>query len=478
VRIIVMSTVAVAILLAASYWIIASDDRVQASLLVGIGLLLTAAVVWRVRQRRFDIFEPLSVFIIAWTVLFWLRPIAMLLVHYFTLYGYDITAGFDPMLVMALVGGIGFVVGYFLPFVPKVAKRLPAVPELTTGSAFIRYCLALAFLSLVLFGLFLVQSGGLRLLRSLLGGRQSGQLETYAKSTAYFYDGIFLAFPAGLLLIAYGARNKQRGISALGVAALLIPLIAVGPTGVRSWLITLFGAVFILFYLWRLKRPSGWQLAGLCLVGIFSISLIGIIRNASSRQQVGTVGIVGIFVQRPLLAPAALILGPDTEMASLLALEAEVVPSKIPFQYGAATGEVLVHPIPRVLWHGKPYPGDEVLTHKLFTDPSIRSAPRQYSPMADYYLDFSYPGVLAGMLLLGILARVHYEYFCRHLARTSMQVFYAATLPFWLVLLRGSIADTAGRLLFVLPPLLLVLYLAQRKRSTPLPRVSIQPGAA
>jgi len=475
-RLVAVSVLGVVMVLLVALALLASPDKVEVALLGLIGLGVAAPLLWRAVYRQFDLFEPLTAFLAAWFVLFWLRPVLMLALGFFRFYTYDIRSGFTPMLLMVGLGEVGFLIGYFASPGRRLAARLPAIPDRPEMDKLIKWCLGLGALSFLLFGLFLIQTGGLHMLRSLLGGRQTGQPEAYLSSTAYFYDGIFLAFPAGLVVVAYGIRARRTLVAGLGAVMMAVPLIEVGPTGVRSWLLPLFGSPFVLYYLWRQKRPSGRLLTGLVVVGIVAASFIGIARNAYYRQQLsGTAGIATFFLQHPVIVPALFILGPDTEMASLLSLEGQTVPSKIPYQHGAATGEVLVHPIPRLLWHQKPRPGDEILTQAYFGNSRLRLVPRQYSPLADFYLDFGYPSVLLGMLLLGILARLHWDWFRLHLGSTAALVFFAATLPFWIVLLRGSIADTAGRLLFVIPPILIALYFARERHPSPVAVAAVGP---
>ncbi|HEY8491162.1 MAG TPA: O-antigen polymerase [Dehalococcoidia bacterium] len=438
--------------------------RTETALIGAIAAVAVLPLLWRAAQRRLDPFEPLLIFSVAWLVLFVARPAAMLLTDAFRFQTYPIRDGFIPMLVMALLGGAGFLLGYALPWGGALGRRLPPLPSAWHADTAVAYALALVGLGTVLFTAFLLQAGGPDLSRSLLEGRGDAGPD-YAASTGYLYLAIFLSIPAALLIIASGGMTGRlrRGLVALGIAVLCVSLVQAGPSGTRSWLLPIFGSVFIFWYVRHGRRPAARTLLLLLLMGFFlGINFAREARSPEVRREVGLWALLVRSVTRPDDAWDAFILGPDTEMASLLSLEATAVPSRIPFQHGLATGHVLVHPVPRTLWPGKPRPGDEILTEELFHRRRINFAPRQYTPLGNFYMDFGYAGALAGMAPLGVLARLHYAYFLRNAANPAVQALFAATLPFWVVLLRGSVSDTAARLFYVVPPLLLGLALARR----------------
>jgi oligosaccharide repeat unit polymerase len=409
-------------------------------------------------------------------VLFVARPIAMIVTDSFELETYHIASGFNPMLTMALLGGLGFVLGYAVPWGRALARRLTPLPPTWHADTALSYSLIVAAVGLVLFAIFLMQSGGLSVLQSLLAGRNAENPD-YATSSGYLYLGIFLSLPAALFIIASGDTSPRlRGtLIVLGVAVLSLSLVQAGPSGTRSWLVPIFGSIFIFWYIRRGRRPRARTLILLVLVGFtVGITFAREARNLTTRQEAGLGELLTRSITRPGDAWDSFILGPDTEMAALLALETQTVPSPIPHTYGTATAHVFVHPIPRLLWEGKPRPGDEILTRELFFEPRINFAPRQYSPLANFYMDFGYAGVFAGMAVLGLLARTHYAYFTLNATNPAVQIFYAATLPFWVVMLRGSISDTSARLFFVIPPLLFGFYLARRRR----PDAAREPAAA
>jgi len=444
---------------------------IEAVILTFLGALVTVPILARLVRRRFDLFEPLVIFAAAWAIMFVARPVAMLVTDTFrTAEGaYPVREGFLSMLLLATAGALGFLIGYAIPIGRHVGQRIRPLPgNWSIGGATV-YSLFLVGAGLGLFSVFIVQSGGLAAVPNLFAGRlELAQLQLSSHTTTYFGGAIALAFPAGLLLLASGAMAKKRGVVLTGVAVLGLGLAVNGPEGIRSWLIVFFGAPFVFLYLRRGTRPSVPAVLLLVFIGFtLGITFVGSARDSSQRDRVGVVGLLSHSATALGEGWDRFILGWDTEMASLLSLETMVVPYQIPFQHGGATGEVFVHAVPRQLWADKPRPGDELLTRRYFIEPGLTASSRQYTPLADFYLDFGYMGGFLGMALLGVSARAHWEYFVKNASVPGVQLFYAATLPFWIVLMRGSIADTLGRLAFVVPPILLGLYLTRTRNRVP-----------
>lgn len=432
------------------------------ALLTAAGISLLLPILVRIAQRRFDVLEPLTLFGIAWLVMFFARPIAMLVTGRFEVSGYPIRDGFDPMLLLALVGGVGFLLGYALPIGRDLGLTLPGLPAAWRPNVAVTYSVAITLLGISLFGVFIASSGGLNALRSLLTGRQETLvffLEN--RTTAYIYAATALTLPAALFLIATAIQKKSIVLRAMGFFVLSIGAAIVVPSGIRSWLLPFLGAPFVLGYLSRRRRPGAGMLFIVAFLAFTVNGFLAEFRQSDVRQSVGTAQLLTQNVTRVANGWDRFILGGDTEMPDLLSLVVLQVPAVIPFQHGAATAQVFVQAVPRQFWPSKPRPGDEMFTQRLFIDPGLNPTSRQYTPLANFYIDFGYIGALIGMLLIGLAARTHYEYLRANEDNPGVQLFYASTVFFWIVLFRGSIGDVSGRLFWVVPPLLLGMLLAK-----------------
>ena len=75
---------------------------------IGVGIVLVLPIAWRVRQRRFDPFEPVVIFALAWGVMFVVRPIAIVVRDDTNFYGVDIGSTLDTSVLLGLVGAVAF----------------------------------------------------------------------------------------------------------------------------------------------------------------------------------------------------------------------------------------------------------------------------------------------------------------------------------------------------------------------------------
>jgi hypothetical protein len=436
--------------------------------LVGFNALL---LVFAMLERRrtagaIDVFEPIVIFVLSWGLFFVARPIAMLVDDDFSLGPLDARPGFNGALVMAAVGTLGFAVGYIGRFGILAARRFRPNEVEPERTMLISAATACALAGVLLFFAFLSRGGGIASIGTLLGGRSAAQGEFYRGAPAYVFYGVFFCFPAALVFYWQSLRDGSRTLRLFALVASIPPVVFSFSTGIRSWLLPMLLSYAIVHYSSRRRRPSGVSLVLAGLVVFFlGIVFVGTFRNADTRQAVGPRELLVDTVSHPGESVLSVLQGGDSEMVALLAIINEKVPNELPFRFGTATGELFVHYVPRQVWKSKPRAGDEVFTQEVLANPYFAQAPRQYTPLANFYLDFGYFGVLVGMMMLGMLARFHFEALGRNQSGAARQLLFAATLPLWIPLLRGSLTDTAGRLFFVLPPLLMIFFVSTRYAS-------------
>ncbi len=132
-----------------------------ASALLAIGVLGVAAypVVVRIRERRFDLLEPIVGGTLALGIIFGLRPIAMLMVGDVSYRGTDTSPEFQYVIGLGLLGTIAFVGTYEWvrrrQGVSGPALQPPAVERRVAYA----YVITLAALSVALFLLHLSRLG-------------------------------------------------------------------------------------------------------------------------------------------------------------------------------------------------------------------------------------------------------------------------------------------------------------------------------
>ena len=459
---------------AAGAAVAAARPSIDVILLGCIGAVLFVPLLQRWGTGTFDIFEPLTVFAVAFGVMCLARPVAMLakdslVVESTEGAAYDLRPTFSLMLTAALIGAIGFQLGYASGLGSGLGRKLKGPPRAWHADTAVALALVLTTAGVGLFGLFIFRSGGWDVLRHLQAGRDPSQVDLFRSSTAYLYSGILLLIPSALILVATGADRRRLGptVLAAGVAALV--LMRAGPRGDRMMLLVLVGSLVTYYYLRTGKRPAAASVVVILIAVFLGITFLRDVRTQSVREEQGAVSILATSLSNPGDAFHRLLLGPDTDMAAMFALEMQVVPSERPYQLGRATvGDLIIRPIPRVLWPGKPLsPRDDLIDSLWPTRYRAGDANPEFSVMAWFYLDAGFPGVFLGMFILGVLFKACFVFVQIYRSNAAAQVIYASLVPFMVIALRDSPTDTIARMAFVTLPLALVLFFAsQPQRST------------
>jgi hypothetical protein len=187
------------------------------------------------------------------------------------------------------------------------------------------------------------------------------------------------------------------------------------------------------------------------------------VRNANVRQGGTGKAVVGVF-EHPAHELGLLLNRGDTSMASALALETTIVPSKLGYRYGGATiGDLFIRPIPHLLWKGKPLAPEAALTKHLWPAAYASGLGHPvYSVMGTFYFDLGLFGVIVGMLFVG----VGFGLVDARLLRTGDEgliLTLAAILPLLVLGLRDSFPDTVIHAVFSVLPLALSVEIARRR---------------
>jgi hypothetical protein len=130
-------------------------------------------------------------------------------------------------------------------------------------------------------------------------------------------------------------------------------------------------------------------------------------------------------------------------------------PDLVPYQGGWSIGYIFLSYIPRVLWPGKP---ETAIVGQWVTDnygpgPHVKSSTGP-SWIGELYFNFSYPGVIVGMLLLGLFFRVLQEICFQPSAAipfllTAVVVLYeVARSP------QGGLIRPINGVIFAIPPIM------------------------
>jgi hypothetical protein len=430
----------------------------SAILVIGLGGVLLLPIVWRIAARRFDPFEPIVLFALAWGAMFVIRPAAMLVDGNFMYFGLDISTTFPRALLLAVVGGVAFIAAYELRAGRALAGRLPAPRSIETRfglvSAFVMT--ALAFAALIAF------FKGFSDFDVLLGGRSNRLTQILHDSSTYLWYGSTMVIPATLLSLALALRERRPVAALVGAAAVALALFRTVPVGGRIFLLPLLGGGLVYAYLRHGRRPGLRALVAMLVVALIGSYALLVYRYADTRSDFRP-AFEGL-VDHPAEAFRPILRGRDAEMAPALAGALTAIPKRLHYRYGGAVlGDLVVRPIPRQLWRGKPQPPTEELVASVwpraypYLDPS-------FSPVLFFYWDFWLVGVIVGMAVFGVAARALYEWFLRFEGELAAQLIFAIGVWFVVIGARNDPVDTIVLATFVVLPLIVVSWLAGTRR--------------
>jgi hypothetical protein len=437
--------------------------------LVGaIALVLAAPLTARVIRRRFDPFEPMVLFVLAYGVMFVARPLSMIITDQLSYEGprgsTDVSGTFVEMLVIALIGALAFVVGYETPFGSRLANAWRGLGDITAPWV-VRAALAIGGLGMASFLVFVFYSAGLSGFALILRGRSSELSSEIATTTFYLWYSSFLLVPAALVLLAVGLERRQRTLIFVAVALGSVFLLRTLPLGARIAILPFLGGLFAFYYLRRASRPAPLVLAALVLIALVGSSFLSDLRGRESRGENIPETVVRSIQPERILSP--LRSGPDSEMAPVFAAALAQIPERMDYTYGRTIfGDIVTRPIPRVLWSDKPVPPREKLIASLWPVERQKGGVNpEFSVLLYFYWDFGIFGVIAGMLGFGICARALFAYFLNYRHALSVQVFYSLAMWFVVIGLRNSPVDTFIQAVFVVLPVWIAVRVSRSRRT-------------
>jgi hypothetical protein len=418
-----------------------------------IAVVLALPLAVRIAHRRFDLFEPLVVFAIAYCVMFVARPASMLAHGQLDYFSIDIRSTLPLALLLGLVGVVAFFCGYELRAGAAVGRALPAPRELTPRAGILGagILLAAALTSLIVI---VWPAGGTKRLTVLLGGQTAKAEALIGSAGPYALLTAMLVIPAALIVLALAVRFRRwaLAVAAAGIFALALYLML--PLGSRTYLLPLAGGAVTLVYVNRETRPRLMTVAAVAVIALLASYTLTVIRAPEQRAHLGST--LRHLAERPDTAVDFAVHGEDSEMVPVFAAALTVIPSRLHYRYGRAVlGDLVTRPIPRQLWEGKPRPVEDQVVGAVWPKLTGRFQPA-FTPLLFFYWDFGVAGVIVGMGIFGLACRTLYEWFLRHRTNLSAQLIFAAAL--WLIVgavRNDPVSSIVYACFFVLPLVLL-----------------------
>jgi hypothetical protein len=428
-------------------------------LTVGCGVVLAMPVVARAARRRLDPFEPIVLFVLAYGVMFVLRPAVMLAEDTTRFWGVEFGDTLPRTMLLALLGAVAFTCGYEANLGSILARRAPSAGDIDRRAATIA-ALATGLIGLIAFVILLPAADPVESLHLVVSGRGEELRAVVLDSSSYLWYASWVLAPAALVLTGLAFASRRAVLWGCAVVTLALALLRTVPLGTRLVLLPLIGGLFVLAYVMREKRPSAWALMLLAAMALSTSYVLLIVREPGDRSDVA--GEVDRVLRKPHVFLYPLTRGEDAEMAAALSAALTVVPDELGYRWGGATlGDLVTRPVPRELWAGKPLPAREQIVERVWPQffPGLNPA---FSPLLTFYWDFGLAGVALGMSLFGVGARTLYAWFATNARCFAAQVVFASAIWFTVIGIRNDLVDTLVFALFLVVPVILIMAVSGR----------------
>ncbi len=333
----------------------------------------------------------------------------------------------------AFLYGIGLV-GVFLGFNSQLARgignRLPVYPLVWDQK---RFRLALLFLSAVGMGCYLKymqEVGGITHMISNLEGRWELEFSAnkYYRWGAMLWGTGFYAF-----FINHLCFRKNHWVWVY----LLVYFFFLFSLGLRG---SIFGSLvtLFLFYTYLGKRKIRMKAILAAFFIFFVISFVITCLRMSDE---------GVGLEYLIMVKG------NYGAVNQLALVMKAVPEKMPILLGESFWNALVMFIPRSLWEEKPVGLGHYIAKSIWED--ARGGPAPYS-ITEFFLNFHLPGIILGMIFVGFIGRILYQYLASNHRNPSAVLIYATLFSIGSGSLSGTFVDFSQRLIPVLLALLFI----------------------
>ena len=373
-------------------------------LVVGTVALTFTVALCEARRRahgswRFVAISPLAGAVVAWGLIFGLRPLELWLSPRDTTLA--LTAlGFSStdLVHAAAIGALGcaaWALGYLVSLGrPPRPPRFAACPGLALR---IRPLLGLLVLSCVLWGALFVRQGGVATLVD-----NPGALHNDGQSGGYAVLGIWLA--QGVALYALLARLHGGGRSVTWLCALATAVSVAAAVALQARGLLVLGLVAAVIIVLRVRVPRRRTIVVAVVAAAIAVPALVFLQQVRSySQQSSPSEAVRLALKTP---PATQQISDLGVFDNLVALQ-QLVPDSAARLDGASLVAIPTAFVPRALWPAKPQPVDQQMSALVY--PGL-TAGTPVALQGELWWNFGAAGVALGAvamgLLMGLLARL------------------------------------------------------------------------
>jgi hypothetical protein len=442
----------------------ASETFLRGVMISAVATAIFLPLIHRVGKGQLDLFEPIVPSALATSIMFVGRPIADQVTDSYIHLGYDIQPTFDWTLFSVVIGIIAFNLGYASGFGRPLQRLFPTPASQFPPDRTVFGAATMAIVGSSLFGTFLLANGGVRAMLIVISGRSNEHSSMMRQSSAYLYFGIFLLLPA--TLVFFGLWMKTRRLPYLCFTVLTgVPLFLYESSmGDRSEMLPLIFGLPAIYYLWTAKRPKAFQLILATILLLIGFAFLREFRNktATGRQSVKS----ATLLTDPGKALASTFTKDDSEMFDTFCNLVTVVPSRLPFQPFGVFTDIGTRALPRLLFPDKGLELPDQFVVTLWPEHyKLSRASSAFSILGHYYMYGGILGVAIGAFSMGLLLRQTWLWYLAHSNNLNAILLYSFVPSFVVILWRGTVTDTLGRMVFTVVPLV-VMQSFMRSRTT------------
>lgn len=444
-----------------SLWFIAGEDIlgnsftsvVMVFLFGSISLMPLVKKLWR-RERNFDVFEVDNIVLLIYFFYFTLRVFYLVAFGDYRVAGLAYLDGSDLYMLInlglfyALVGLLCFYMGYTFSLGSSLAFRLP-YPAATWHTKRARTVVFVySLIGAICYALLVSRIGTLDFILLNLN-----RINLFLEGKGYIYSGSQLLIIATIFWFA--SLSKARESKLFWVCCICVFLMFM-VLGRRSTILLLIGSMLIIYhYLFKkIRLKSAIVFGSLLFSLLISIYVYRIVSGHSQKTK-----LYDSLSENPLVFVME---QSEFRNFDMFLLIIEETPERIPHHWGSDILNIFYTPMPRSIWPDKPKPVGLRLVNEFFPE---RKAGIPPTLLGQLYLNFHLPGIMVGMLLLGIFCKTIYVYFQLHKNNVAVVILYSISLYFvWDILRVGDLARPISVYIFNLAVLFVGIFYVVRGR--------------
>jgi hypothetical protein len=327
------------------------------------------------------------------------------------------------VLFALILGTVSYFVGYYTRLGIGLRRIFPQVRGLAWDRGrLLLVCTTTALIFMVAYAVFQARVGV-----SLFDVRQLGlgkQVWRDDPTMSWMTRGVELGFLPVLLLLSWTLAKKRGAVSLIapGLVLLAVGLLS-WRLGQRGTFAAVLVASLVMFHYHRVRvRPI--LFIAMCFMAI-TVGNVTLSWRTAATDEERTFGFVEAASD-----PAQLLANHESERSrfSGLALIMSEFPDNHPYLLGQSWASIIALPIPRWLWPDK-------VNHFEWQDNRIimrLGGPPMPAPyVGALYANFSWPGIVLGMLLFGAFHRGQYEWLLANVGDQNVILLYALLLVYF-----------------------------------------------